>query len=72
MPEKMKLNLDDLKVQSFVTSAAKEAEQVKGGASCNTCYRRCSVGDPCCPTVPPQPGCLITVLQTDCSLCCPI
>lgn len=46
MGKKVKLDLEDLKVQSFITSLEKsEQQQVKGGlpVTCNTCGDECSI-----------------------------
>jgi hypothetical protein len=58
MAKKMKLNLEDIKIQSFVTSLSKnQKEKVMGGDTfactprCNTEYYICktvpATGDPC-------------------------
>ncbi len=59
MPKKIKLNLSDLKVQSFVTNLnEKEKNELKGGASLpNDCYsypNDCYTNDPTCVTCGPS------------------
>ena len=65
MPKKMKLQLDDLKVRSFITSVADEqGQKIKGGitnsglCTCRICtnYQGCPPGqtDDCSP---PSDGC---------------
>lgn len=50
MSKKMKLNLDDLKVDSFVTTMDKETEEMVKGGWAHTQYWKmdtCAAGPPC-------------------------
>lgn len=65
MPRKIKLNLNDLKVQSFVTALNEyDKAKIKGGtdtadddcdtSTCRTCYTRCTCDTACGGTCMPS------------------
>lgn len=70
MPKKTKLNIQDLKVQSFITSLEDDSQaKVKGGLppSCNTCEIECSYTYIwyCYPTETYEPNCRTACICTN-------